>query len=230
MSKDTTVDFTITLCKGRLAELESVSLPNDCNGLEKQFKLFTTVTTTNMHLFDAQDKLKKYSSVSEIIDDYYDTRLALYQTRKEYIIDALEKELILLSNKAKYIKENLEGTIDLRRKTKQQVSEMLIGKHYDVIDNDIDFKYLTRMPMDSVTDENVAKIMRDHENKLVELDTVKAKSIQKMWQDELMELEQAYDEFLVQKDAMINGVGNGAIKIKKKIIKKKPAKLACADA
>lgn len=230
MSKDTTVDFTITLCKGRLAELESVSLPNECNGLEKKFKLFTTVTTTNMHLFDAQDKLKKYSSVSEIIDDYYDTRLSLYQTRKEYIIDALEKDLILLSNKAKYIKENLEGTIDLRRKTKQQVSEMLIGKHYDVIDNDTDFKYLTRMPMDSVTDENVAKIMRDHENKLVELDTVKAKSIQKMWQDELMELEQTYDEFLVQKDAMINGVGNGAIKIKKKIVKKKTAKLACTDA
>ena len=230
MSKDTTVDFTITLCKGKLAELEALSLSNDCNGLEKQFKLFTTVTTTNMHLFDAQDKLKKYSSASEIIDDYYDTRLALYQTRKEYIIDTLEKELILLSNKAKYIKENLEGTIDLRRKTKQQVSVMLIDKHYDVIDNDMDFKYLTRMPMDSVTDENVAKIMSDYDNKLVELDTVKAKSTQKMWQDELMELEKAYDEFLAQKDAMINGVGNGAIKIKKKIIKKKTTKLACADA
>jgi hypothetical protein len=44
-----------------------------------------------MHLFDANDKLKKYASVVDIIDDYFDTRLQLFQVRKDYLIDALTK-------------------------------------------------------------------------------------------------------------------------------------------
>ena len=157
MSKDTNVDFTITLQKGKIEELEANIVEHNCNGIEKLFKLYSTNSTTNMHLFDANDKLKKYNKVEEIIDDYFDTRLKLYQTRKEYMIDALEKELILLSNKARYIKENLDDTIDLRKKKKEQVIQMLKEKGYDVIGDDIEYKYLTKMPMDSVTDENVEK-------------------------------------------------------------------------
>jgi DNA topoisomerase-2 len=106
MSKDTNVDFTITFAKGKLEELEKSKGDYDCNGLEKLLKLYTTNTTTNMHLFDANDTLQKYNKVSDIIDTYYETRLKMYGTRKAYMIDALEKELVLLSNKAKYIKEN----------------------------------------------------------------------------------------------------------------------------
>jgi DNA topoisomerase-2 len=85
MSKDTNVEFNITFAKGKLDELEAAKLEHGCNGVEKLLKLFTTNTTSNMHLFDADDKLKKYANVQDIIDDYYETRLKLYQTRKEYI-------------------------------------------------------------------------------------------------------------------------------------------------
>ena len=54
------------------------------------------------HLFDSDDKLKKYNSVSQIIDDYFDVRLNLYDVRKKHIISLLEHELIVLSNKARY--------------------------------------------------------------------------------------------------------------------------------
>jgi len=217
MSKDTTVDFTITLHKGILSKLESVKLANDCNGLEKQFKLFTTATTSNMHLFDAKDCLKKYANVVDIIDDYFETRLSMYQTRKDYMIDFIENELVVLSNKAKYIKENLNDTIDLRRKNKSDVIKMLISKGYDAIDGDVEYKYLTKMPMDSVTDENVARIISEHGNKMVELDTIKSKTIQNIWLTELCSLEAAYTQFALQKECMINGVGNAKVK---KIVKK----------
>lgn len=119
MSRDTTVDFVITLTKGKIEELEAVQLDHGCNGLEKQFKLYTTCTTTNMHLFDAQDKLKKYEKVSEIIDDYFVTRFNMYEQRKKYLIDTLTRQMVILSNKSKYIKEVLDGTIDLRKKTRR---------------------------------------------------------------------------------------------------------------
>ena len=217
MSKDTTVDFVITMQKGKLAELEAIKLDNGCNGLEKQFKLFTTSSTTNMHLFDANDKLKKYANVRDIIDDYYGTRLQMFQTRKDYMINFLTKELVLLSNKSKYIKENLDGTIDLRRKTRDEVNKLLLQKKYDVIDEDTDFKYLVKLPMDSVTEENVAKLLKEHGDKAAELEVVKSRTIEQMWSGELDTLSAEYAKYREERERSISGTGK---KTGAKVLKK----------
>ena len=221
MSKDTTVDFVITLQKGRVDELEAIQLENNCNGLEKQFKLFTTNTTTNMHLFDANDKLKKYSNVCEIIDDYFVTRLELYDTRKKYLIDAITKELLLLSNKSKYIQENLDNTVDLRRKKREEVAALLKSKGYSIMDEDEDYKYLTRMPMDSVTEENVTKLLKEHADKSTELELVKNITIQEMWLKELGQLEEEYIKFKEERERMMRSEK----KMLKKMVKKAPVRL-----
>jgi DNA topoisomerase-2 len=226
MSKDTTIDFTITLAKGKVAELEAVALENGCNGLEKQFKLFTTGSTSNMHLFDATDKLKKYGSVKEIIDDYFETRLHMYKVRKEYMIEALTKDLVLLTNKMRYIRENLDGTIDLRRKKKDEVVAMLKNKGFDVIGDDEDYKYLTKMAMDSVTEENVAKLEKEHGDKETELNRVKETTIQQMWFGELEKLEEEYVRFREERERSMSGdakkkSGGGANIVKKKSAPKK---------
>ena len=213
MSKDTNVDFTITFAKGKLEELEQSKGDYGCNGLEKLLKLYTTNTTTNMHLFDAEDKLQKYDRVSDIIDDYYDVRIELYQTRKDYMIDALEKELVLLSNKAKYIQENLDGTIDLRKKKKDQVIEMLQGKGYDMVGDDNEYKYLTKMPMDSVTEENVEKLLKEKGNKEQELNVVKSTTINQMWSSELDNLLEQYLEYKELRQRLMDGEDT---KLKKK--------------
>jgi DNA topoisomerase-2 len=205
MSKDTNVDFTITFAKGKLEELEHSKGDYACNGLEKLLKLYTTNTTTNMHLFDANDKLQKYEKISDIIDAYYDERLKLYQTRKDYMIDALEKELVLLSNKAKYIQENLDGTIDLRKKKKEQVMSMLQGKGYDIIDEDAEYKYLTKMPMDSVTEENVEKLLKEKGNKEQELNVIKITTINQMWSSELENLVEQYCEYKEARQRLMDG-------------------------
>ena len=205
MSKDTTIDFTITLQKGKIEELEATSADHNCNGIEKLFKLYTTNTNTNMHLFDATDKLKKYEKVEEIIDDYFETRLQMYQTRKDYMIDAIEKELVLLSNKARYIKENLDDTIDLRKKKKEQVIQMLQEKGYDIIGDDLEYKYLIKMPMDSVTDENVEKIFRERGAKEVELETIKSTTINQFWCSELDSLREEYIIYKEERQRLTNG-------------------------
>jgi DNA topoisomerase-2 len=215
MSKDTNVDFTITFAKGKLAELEKSKGDHGSNGLEKILKLCTTNTTTNMHLFDSKDTLQKYENVSDIIDSYYGVRLNLYQDRKDYMIDAIEKELVLLSNKAKYIKENLDGTIDLRKKKKEQVIEMLEAKGYDKLDNDEEYKYLVKMPMDSVTEENVDKLLKDKGNKETELEQIKNTTINKMWITELNQLRDLYVEYKGERARLMSGEEK-----KKKVISK----------
>jgi DNA topoisomerase-2 len=192
MSKDTTVDFTITFTKGKLEELEHSKQDNECNGVHKLLKLYTTNSTSNMHLFDASDKLKKYATVFEIMDDYFVTRLQLYQTRKDFLVNSIQRELCVLSNKAKYLEEVLNGAVDLRRKTRTEVGEMLLMRGYDVVDGDSDYKYLTKMPMDSVTTENVTKTIRDFQNKEAELEIVKITSNNEMWIQELSLLTSEY--------------------------------------
>ena len=215
MSKDTNVDFTITFAKGKLEELELSKGDHGCNGLEKVLKLYTTNTTTNMHLFDSKDTLQKYENVSDIIDSYYGVRLNLYQDRKDYMIDAIEKDLVLLSNKAKYIKENLDGTIDLRKKKKEQVIEMLEAKGYDKLENDEEYKYLVKMPMDSVTEENVDKLLNDKGNKEAELEQIKNTTINKMWVTELNQLRELYIEYKDDRARLMSGEEK-----KKKVVSK----------
>ena len=176
-----------------------------------------------MHLFNAQDKLKKYTSVPEIIDDYFETRLQLYQVRKDHLIASLTQDLLLLSNKSKYIQENLNGTVDLRKKNSEEVTAMLHGKGYSILGEGGDYKYLTRMPMDSVTQENVAKLNKDHDAKMCDLENVKKTPIQAMWLQELEELEKEYVVFKElkerEKDRVVEDKKDG-VKKRKMIVKK----------
>ena len=233
-SKDTNVDFVITFSKGQLDELESVQGDHGCNGLEKLLKLYSTSSTTNMNLFNSEDKLKKYGSVCDIIDDFFSVRLEYYGMRKAYLIDVLEKELIILSNKAKYIQEVLNGTVDLRKKKKDEITKMLETKGYQKIVNDNnvvdeDYKYLVRMPMDSVSEENVEKLNNEHKNKTQELTEIKATSCQQLWLRELDALEQEYDNYRSDRDIAINGLGTkiGTKKIggKAKVVVSKKKKI-----
>ena len=208
MSKDTNVDFTITFVKGKLVELESIQHDNGCNGVDKLLKLFKTNTTTNMHLFNAEDKLKKYEKVEEIIDDYYITRFKLYEERKKYLIKSLEREIVLLSNKAKYINEILEGTIDLRKKKKDDIIKFLQDKGYQTIDEDGEYKYLVKMPMDSVSEENVSKLFKELGAKEAELETIRKTTVNNMWLNELDILKKEYLEYKEDRQRLMSGAEN----------------------
>ena len=226
-SKDTNVDFIITFNKGKLEELEQAKGDYGCNGLEKVLKLYNTSSTTNMNLFNADDKLTKYTAISEIIDDFYGVRLVYYGKRKDYLIDVLEKELVILSNKVRYIQEVLSGSIDLRKKKKDEIMKLLQDKGYDMITValvvDEEYKYLVKMPMDAVSEENVDKLMNEHKRKQLELAEIKATSCQQMWLRELVALEKEYVNYRSERDVAINGLTKGlpSKKVTKKVGGKK---------
>jgi len=170
-----------------------------------------------MHLFDSEDKLKKYNTIPEIIDDYYVKRLEMYEIRKTYLINELKRELMVLTNKTKYIKEILEGTIDLRKKTKEVINNMLREKGYDEIKEGDEYKYLTKMPMDSVTEENIKKLLEDHAKMTKELEELESMSKENMWLKELNELNQEYLLFKEEKKRMMDSSSLEVKKGKKKI-------------
>jgi DNA topoisomerase-2 len=145
-----------------------------------------------MHAFDENEKLVKYNTINELIEQYLKVRLAFYVKRKAYQVEALKKEAMVLSNKARFITAILEDTLDLRRKKTAVVSALLKEQKYDMIDEDGDFKYLVRLPMDSVTEENVERIIKEKERKISDLETLKGTTETQLWLNELDILKKEY--------------------------------------
>jgi DNA topoisomerase II len=214
MSTDTRVDITITMAPNIIKTYGEKATEFDCNLLEKSLGLYTTQSTTNMNMFDANEKLKKYNSAEEIIDDYYGVRLEYYEKRKAYMVNALKRELLVLSNRARYITELLDDTIDLRRKTNKMLTALLKERNYDVYvagkgetgeangvssgdtDDENGYKYLLKLPMDSVSEENVTKLRNEKAKKEEELGNLGSKSLEQLWQNDLAELEVEYTKFV----------------------------------
>jgi len=214
------VDITVVFNKGKLAELEaSVDSTTGTNGVTKLLKLSTTVSTTNMHLFDKDCKLHKYVNVEEIIDSFYQVRLDAYGKRKAYLVDHMQKQLVKLSNRAKYILATLDGSVDLRRKSADAVTQLLTEKGFIKIDDD--FKYLIKMPMDSVTQENVDKILKDKADTEEELETLKATTLEKMWLGELEKLDVEYANYKRLREQIQEGVSKTGGQTKKRVVVKK---------
>jgi DNA topoisomerase-2 len=145
-----------------------------------------------MHLFDSQDQLKKYGSVRDIVRDYYATRLSLYGKRKTHQLATMTAELLILTNKARYIQELLDGSIDLRRKRGDELTAMMRSKGYDTMEGDEQYKYLLRLPMDSVTEENVQKLLKEKGQKESQHATLQGTSIEQLWLADLAELRAEY--------------------------------------
>ena len=215
LSTEVVVDITVVFPRGKLESYESEMGENGINGVEKLLKLTTTQSSTNMHMFNYQHKLHKYANVSEIINAFYPVRLSMYEKRKTYLLAALEKTLKKLSNKAKYILLNLDGKIDLRKKTNVQVEEMLMQQDLDKLEGD--YKYLTKMPMDSVTQEHVEHLLKDKEKTEKEYETLKGTSLEKMWSKELDLFEKEYDKYKAHREKLQISAEN---KIKNKKVKK----------
>ena len=212
MSTDTHVDITVTMAANIIKTYSEKVVEYDCTMLEKVLGLYATQSTTNMNLFDANEKLVKYGNAEEIADSYSVTRLAFYGKRKDALIAALRKELMALSNRARYITELLEDTIDLRRKTNKQLVELLKERKYDSMDAQSGdekgedgtsssgqgqgYKYLLKLPMDSVSEENVKKLLNEKEKKEAELSELSSKTVEQMWLKDLEELEVEYNKFM----------------------------------
>ena len=129
----------------------------------------------------------------EIIDDHYKVRLDYYEKRKQAQIKLLEKNKMIAGNKAKFISDILNENIDLRNKKMDDIITILDALQYDQLETDtVPYKYLTSMPMASLTSENIAVMIANLEKMIAELKTLKSTTVETIWANELSEFEQEY--------------------------------------
>ncbi|KAK7243530.1 hypothetical protein RIF29_38329 [Crotalaria pallida] len=101
---DAIVDIEIRLKRDKVAMVKQ-------EGLLKKFKLTSTISTSNMHLFDAEGKIKKYDNPEQILEEFFPLRLEFYERRKKHILAYLQQVMLELDNKTRFVLGVVNGEI-----------------------------------------------------------------------------------------------------------------------
>lgn len=121
---DTTVRFVVTVPEAKVGELED-------KGLHNIFKLQETFSTTNMVMFDDKGCLRRFDSVQQIMREFYDVRIKMYEKRKKYLLGAMGADAGKLSNQARFILEKCDGKLVIENKKKKDIVSELLKRGYD---------------------------------------------------------------------------------------------------
>eukprot|EP00746_Dinoflagellata_sp_MGD_P162675 gnl/MRDRNA2_/MRDRNA2_90336_c0_seq1.p1 gnl/MRDRNA2_/MRDRNA2_90336_c0~~gnl/MRDRNA2_/MRDRNA2_90336_c0_seq1.p1 ORF type:complete len:1412 (-),score=403.96 gnl/MRDRNA2_/MRDRNA2_90336_c0_seq1:195-4430(-) len=210
------VHFEVTLTPEKMALA-------DARGFDKVFKLKSSISTTNMVLFDAEGKIAKYETALDILKDFVNLRLTMYDKRKQYLIKKLGREKEILSNKARFILMVVKGELELRKRKKADLLKELKDRKFtpwseledtssgvptdkkkdedeeeaaadEGAPEKSDYDYLLGMPLWNLTQEKVDELKKQLEAKKAELADVQATSIEMMWDKDLTALIEQLDE------------------------------------
>jgi DNA topoisomerase-2 len=172
----------------------TINVTDDFEVSHKSLNLVDNVYTSNMVLFDPNNRIKKYETVKDILDEFCKVRYSLYEVRKEGIIKSMEDELLYLRNKIKFIGEIVNNTISLKDRDDDSLQKELTSKKYNTKEGSFD--YLLNIQVRSMTSKRL-KELKDKETDLNhQLGRYRIKTIKDIWRGELDELITDYNKWL----------------------------------
>lgn len=151
--------------------------------LEKELKLTKSFSTNNMYLFNQNMILTKYKNPNDILLEFYDLRLDYYQLRKEYLEKKLNDELVILQAKMRFIKAYIDSELDINRKSKQFIVDLLKKNKYPLHEESYD--YLLNLQVYAFTEERISKLENECDKKQTELKFIQSKSNADLWISDL---------------------------------------------
>ena len=89
------------------------------------------MSTTSMVLYDSYGCMRRYETPMDIMKEFFDLRLKMYEKRKKYLEGALGAEACKLSNQARFILEKCDGTLKIENKKKKLMIDELARRGYD---------------------------------------------------------------------------------------------------
>ncbi|KAL8795613.1 MAG: hypothetical protein Q9195_001851 [Heterodermia aff. obscurata] len=181
-------------------------------GLEEKFKLTRSVATSNLVAFDAEGRITKYANVEDILKEFYNIRIKFYEKRKAYQLSEMQRELEKFTNQARFVQMIIDGKLIVSKKKKLAlVSELKklgfrafpkvadaikegelapIADNDEEVEEDIEsgasaYDYLLGMPIWSLTQERVEKLLKQIGDKEIEIDTLIKLSKEDIWKRDL---------------------------------------------
>ena len=180
------------LAEGRIKDFTDTSTDKDVHIVIKgiddtalQKSLVFHAKKTNMHAFNSKGVITKYATLNDILKEYAEVRLALYEKRRLQQIQSRRDELPYHTNVVRFIRDQIadEPTLVLKKKTRQECDALFASATFETVNGD--YEYLMRLPVSSFTAEQIAK----HEAQLASLtaDIARLESLKAadMWLTEL---------------------------------------------
>ena len=195
VSTSTEVRVCIRVTFARASDLDKFEkAPHDHkDNLYKVLKLSTTISLTNMHLFQADGKLRRYTCVEDIIDDFCVVRLDTYAKRKAHLLAEMQERYRKARNRADFIQRILDRSLELRGRKRSDIETELDAGGFDRIAGD--FAYLLKMQMDSVSAERAEALVKEKTDIETEIQVLGQKSERELWSHDLDLFETAYRSY-----------------------------------
>ena len=211
---DTEVKFILYLDNDTYFEMLT-----DSTAAEKMLQLNTTWHTTNMVCFSPEMKIKRYGTIGDLLEDYYQVRLTGYENRKTQELSRLNRELVEFDAKARFLQGLLEDRIDLRRKSDEDIVATM-KEHalpaldaMDKPDSADSYDYLLKMRMDRVKASAVEEARKHVEAAKIALELLRVTTAENLWLRDLDGFEKSWVALQATREA---AQGNG-IPLKKEV-------------
>ena len=172
--------------------------------IEDKFKLTSSKSLSNLHLYNKDGVIHKYDTIYQIIDEHYYTRYSMYQKRKEYDINKLENEIKYLNAKMMFINYVIDEKIIVYKQPKASIIDSLRSFNFPFYESTIileydegvevtnQYNYLLNLPIHSFTLEKVQELEDEISKRDQELEILSNTSIKDMWIQELEAFEEQY--------------------------------------
>ena len=117
---DTKVSFTV-----RFSNAEGLSQAMATANLHKMLKLSSSLSTTNMTLFDDQGRIQRHENTESILTSFYDLRLKMYEKRKQHMTSVLTGEWSKLDNRVRFVLAVIAGDVKISNVKKDVIIAQL---------------------------------------------------------------------------------------------------------
>ena len=184
-SGDTEVLLHVKVSPSSVAALQDEAL------LYKAFHLETPFTTTNMHLFDENTKIRKFDSAEEILDMFFDLRMEYYIRRHALLLETLKKQWMVLDNKARFLLLVTTGEVIITQPM-ADLLQQLKDLEFAVFNDEHGYDYLLSIPIHALTKERVEKLTADRDAKGVEVKHLESQTPRDLWVTDLDNVETCY--------------------------------------
>ena len=218
---DVDVDFILTLTDSSYWHFRQT--PAFANEFMTKFKLNSTFRLTNMVAFDSAGKIRRYTSVGEIIEEFIGSRLGAYVKRKIHKLTSLRSQLVEAQAKRKFIMAVIDGTLvigkteDLDLLADLEELELPALSKGEGLDG---YEYLLRMRIDRLKAAAVLTLEGEIAGLEEEIRVLEATTAENLWLKDLDDFMTAWTPY-TEKRQEINVPADGPAKPKKKVVKKK---------
>ena len=167
---------------------ESVAKLATEQALLKFFHLEASFTTTNMHLFDENMKIRKYDRPEAVLDAFFDLRREYYGKRHRHLVEVLTDEWARLDNKMRFLTMVTTGEVVVTQAHSDLVAR-LHGAGFTVFDDDAAYDYLLSIPIRGLTLERIRTLEGERNTKMRDLTALQAQTPDMLWETDLADLE-----------------------------------------